>query len=46
MARVFSERPRQVLNLYLQVDRPTGVSVSNLRQMKYLPFLNATPDFE
>ena len=46
MARVLTERPQQVPNLYWQLGQPIGVPVSNFRQIKYLPLSNAAPDLD
>ena len=46
MAGVLTERPQQVPNIYWQVGKPIGVTVSNFRQIKYLPIFNAEPDLD
>ena len=46
MARNFTERPRQIPNLYWHPNQPIGAPVSNFRQIKYLPLPNAFPDLD
>ena len=44
MAEIFTERPRQIPNLYWQQGQPVGAPVRTFRQIKYLPLPNAMPD--
>ena len=46
MAWIFSERPRQVQNLYWQSGHPVGAPFSRFRQVKYLPLPIAVPDLD
>ena len=46
MARILSERSRQISNLYWHLGKPIGAPVSNFRQFKYLPLPNAVPDLD
>ena len=46
MAGIFSERPRQIINLYWQLGQFIGAPVTNFRQIKYLPLFNAVPDLD
>ena len=44
MAGIFTQRPRQIPNLYWQPGQPIGAPVSVFRQIKYLPLPNAVLD--
>ena len=46
MAEIFTERPRQIPNLYWQQGKPVGAPVRTFRQIKYLPLPNAMPDLD
>ena len=46
MAGILTERPRQIPNIYWQPGQPIGVLVSNFRQIKYFPLINAVPDLD
>ena len=46
MARNFTGQPQQISNLYWQQGQPVGDPVRSLRQIKYLPLLNAVPELD
>ena len=46
MAGILTKRPRQISNIYLQPGQPIGAPVSNFRQIKYLPVINAVADHD
>ena len=46
MARISTERPRQIKNLYWQLCQPIDAPVSNFRQIKYKPHPNAVIDLD
>ena len=46
IARILTERPRMIPNLYWQPGQPIGVPVSHFRQIKYLPLPNSVPYLE
>ena len=46
MAGIFTERPRQIPNFYLQPGHPVVAPVRSFRQIKYLPLTNAVPNLD
>ena len=46
MAGVLTERPRHVPNFHWQLGQPISVTISNFRQIRYLPFLNTVLDLD
>ena len=46
ITRILTERPRQIPSIYWQLGQPIGAPVSNFRQIKYLPLINALPDLD
>ena len=45
MAGIFTERTRQIQNLYWQLGHIVNAPVKRFCQIKYMPFPNAVPDF-
>ena len=46
MARILTERPQQIPNLYWKHGQPIGAPVRTFRQIKYIPLPNAVPDLD
>ena len=46
MPEILTDRIRQIPNIYWQPNQLIGAPVSNFRQIKYLPLINAVPDLD